>query len=64
MHAVLLEMERQKPRDPADPAKAYKWNWFDLVRVAGGMVREHWDMASKNQPPPSVPMPAGFKEYR
>ena len=35
-----------------------------MVRVDGGMVQEHWDMAMKSQPPASVPRPAGFKEYR
>jgi predicted SnoaL-like aldol condensation-catalyzing enzyme len=61
---LVLHMFRRFSADPADPSKVYKWNWFDLVRVDGGLVQEHWDMAMKTPPPASVPMPAGFKEYR
>lgn len=61
---MVLYMMRRFSADPSNPSQIYKWNWFDLVRVDGGMVREHWDMAMKTPPPPSVPMPAGFKEYR
>jgi predicted SnoaL-like aldol condensation-catalyzing enzyme len=60
---TLYMMKRFSP-DPADPNKVYKWNWFDMVRVDDGMIQEHWDMANKNPTPKSVPMPAGFKEYR
>ena len=42
----------------------FRSNWFDMVRVDDGMIQEHWDMATKNNPPMNVPMPAGFKEYR
>jgi predicted SnoaL-like aldol condensation-catalyzing enzyme len=56
-------MKRFSP-EPNDPTKVYKWNWFDMVRVDNGMIQEHWDMANKNPTPMSVPMPAGFKEYR
>lgn len=61
---LVFYMMRRFSADPADPSKVYKWNWFDMVRVDNGMVQEHWDMAMKTQPPASVPMPAGFKEYR
>jgi predicted SnoaL-like aldol condensation-catalyzing enzyme len=65
---LVFYMMKRFSADPADPSKVYKWNWFDMVRVDNGMIQEHWDMATKpgSQPaaPMSVPMPAGFKEYR
>jgi predicted SnoaL-like aldol condensation-catalyzing enzyme len=61
---LTLYMMKRFSADPSDPTKIYKWNWFDMVRVDNGMIQEHWDMAMKTQPPASVPMPAGFKEYR
>ena len=61
---LVLHMFKRYSADPADLTKVYKWNWFDLVRVDGGLVREHWDMAMKTPPPASVPVPAGFREYR
>jgi predicted SnoaL-like aldol condensation-catalyzing enzyme len=32
-------------KDPADPSKEYTWNHFDVLRIEGGMVKEHWDEA-------------------
>jgi len=61
---MVLHMFKRFSADPSTPGAVYKWNWFDLVRVDGGLVREHWDMAMKTPPPASVPMPAGFREYR
>jgi len=61
---LTLYMMKRFSTDPADPTKIYKWNWFDMVRVDNGMIQEHWDMATKGMAPMSVPMPAGFKEYR
>lgn len=61
---LVLMMFKRYSADPADPSKPYKWNWFDMVRVDGGMVQEHWDMAMKTQPPAGVPGPAGAREYR
>ena len=61
---LVLHMFKRFSADPADPSKVYKWNWFDMVRVDGGMVQEHWDMAMKTSAAPSVAVPAGFKEYR
>jgi predicted SnoaL-like aldol condensation-catalyzing enzyme len=55
---VLMMFDRWSA-EPTDATKAYKWNWFDMVRVDGGMVQEHWDMAMKTPPPASVPRPAG-----
>ena len=39
-------------KDPADPTKEYKYNWFDMIRVDDGKVQEHWDAAKKNPPAP------------
>ena len=61
---MVLHMFKRFSADPSTPGAVYKWNWFDLVRVDGGLVREHWDMAMKTPPPASVPMPVGFREYR
>jgi predicted SnoaL-like aldol condensation-catalyzing enzyme len=35
----------RKSKDPADPAKEYVWNHFDVVRVENGLIKEHWDEA-------------------
>jgi len=40
-------------KDPTDPSKQYKYNWFDMLRVQNGMIVEHWDAARKNPPPPA-----------
>jgi predicted SnoaL-like aldol condensation-catalyzing enzyme len=65
---LTLYMMKRFSKDPVDPTKVYKWNWFDMVRVDNGMIQEHWDMATKPGSAPAapmqVPMPAGFKEYR
>jgi predicted SnoaL-like aldol condensation-catalyzing enzyme len=61
---LVFYMMRRFSAEPSDPTKAYKWNWFDMVRVDNGMIQEHWDMAMKTPPPPSVPRPANFREYR
>jgi predicted SnoaL-like aldol condensation-catalyzing enzyme len=61
---LVFYMMRRFSADPADATRAYKWNWFDMVRVGDGLVQEHWDMATKTNPPESVPMPADFVEYR
>lgn len=50
---VLMMFERMS-KDPADPSKMYKWNWFDMVRVDNGMIQEHWDQAVKNPPRPAA----------
>jgi len=61
---IVLYMFKRFSVDPSNPSQVYKWNWFDMVRVDGGLVREHWDSAVKISPPATVPMPAGFGEYR
>ena len=60
---LVFYMMTRYSADPVDPSKVYKWNWFDMVRVDDGMVQEHWDMAMKTPPAPSVPKPAGVKFY-
>ena len=39
-------------KDPADPAKTYKYNTYDLLRLGNGKVQEHWDWALKQ---PKIP---------
>jgi predicted SnoaL-like aldol condensation-catalyzing enzyme len=43
---VVLAFARESP-DPKDPAKKYTTTWFDMFRVEGGKVAEHWDPATK-----------------
>jgi predicted SnoaL-like aldol condensation-catalyzing enzyme len=43
----------RKAKDPADPAKEYTWDHFDMVRVENGKIQEHWDEARKNPPRPA-----------
>jgi predicted SnoaL-like aldol condensation-catalyzing enzyme len=62
---LVLYMFRRFSEDPADPAQVYKWNWFDMLRVADGMNVEHWDQATLGpRAPANVPMPEGFQAYR
>ncbi|NOT45770.1 MAG: SnoaL-like domain-containing protein [Acidobacteria bacterium] len=61
---IVFYMFARYSADPADPSRAYKWNWFDMVRVDDGLVQEHWDMATKDQPPAAVEPPADFVAYR
>jgi predicted SnoaL-like aldol condensation-catalyzing enzyme len=48
---VLVVWEREG-KDPADPAKTYKYNTYDLLRLQNGKVQEHWDYALKT---PKIP---------
>ncbi len=50
---IVLLMFARSDKDPADPTKTYKWNWFDMVRVDNGLIQEHWDQAMKNPPRPA-----------
>ncbi len=44
----LVQLVMRKPRvDPQDKSKAYVAYWFDLFRVEGGKIREHWDPIRK-----------------
>ena len=48
----VLMMWDRKAKDPADPSKEYTWNHYDVVRIEGGMVKEHWDEARIAPPQP------------
>ena len=39
---VLMMWDLHSP-DPDDPKRTYPWNYFQLMRVHGGKVVEHWD---------------------
>jgi len=52
---VALIWEREA-KDPVDPAKTYKYNFFDIVRVQNGKVQEHWDSVAKNPPREGQPV--------
>ena len=43
---VILVFEHEAT-DPHDPSKKYKYNSFDMFRVADGKIQEHWDGAMK-----------------
>ena len=45
---VVLAFAREVP-DPKDPAKKYTTTWFDMFRLEGGKIAEHWDPATKRQ---------------
>ena len=48
---VVVIWEREG-KDPADPAKTYKYNTYDLLRLQNAKVQEHWDWALKT---PKIP---------
>jgi predicted SnoaL-like aldol condensation-catalyzing enzyme len=50
---LVFFMYDREGKDPADPSKTYKYNWFDLLRVDNGMIQEHWDTARKAPPQPA-----------
>lgn len=39
---VVLSFVAER-KDPKDPAKTYTTTWFDMFRIEGGKVAEHWD---------------------
>jgi predicted SnoaL-like aldol condensation-catalyzing enzyme len=43
---VILSFVREFA-DPADSAKKYTTTWFDMFRIEGGKIAEHWDGAQK-----------------
>ncbi len=49
---IVFYLIDREAKDPADPSKTYKYNWFDMLRVDNGMIQEHWDTAKKNPPRP------------
>jgi predicted SnoaL-like aldol condensation-catalyzing enzyme len=50
---IVFFLVENEGKDPVDPSKTYKYNWFDMLRVDDGMIQEHWDTAKKNPPPPA-----------
>ena len=43
---VVLAFAREAT-DPKDRARKYSTTWFDMFRVEGGKIAEHWDPAQK-----------------
>jgi predicted SnoaL-like aldol condensation-catalyzing enzyme len=43
---VVLSFLREDA-DPKDAAKKYTTTWFDMFRVEGGKIAEHWDASPK-----------------
>ena len=43
---VILSFVREMP-DPKDSTKKYTTTWFDMFRIEGGKIAEHWDPATK-----------------
>ena len=43
---VILSFLREET-DPKDPTKKNTSTWFDMFRVEGGKIAEHWDAATR-----------------
>lgn len=43
---VILSFVRENS-DPKDNAHKYTTTWFDMFRIEGGKIAEHWDPATK-----------------
>jgi len=43
---VILSFARELV-DPKDQSKKYTTTWFDMFRIEGGKIAEHWDPAVK-----------------
>lgn len=43
---VILSFVREAV-DPKDAAKKYTTTWFDMFRIEGGKIAEHWDAAPR-----------------
>ena len=50
---IAFFLVENEGKEPADPSKTYKYNWFDMLRIENGMIAEHWDTAKKNPPAPA-----------
>ncbi|HMH34256.1 MAG TPA: hypothetical protein VK543_14560, partial [Puia sp.] len=44
---VVLVFNRELP-EPKDPTKKYTTTSFEMLRIEGGKVAEHWDNATKS----------------
>jgi len=38
--------------EPGKPGEKYTSTWFDMFRIEGGKIAEHWDNAVKPVPAP------------
>ena len=47
-------MWNRTAKDPDDPSKMYTWNHYDVVRMEGGHIKEHWDEQRINPPQASA----------
>lgn len=47
---VVQVLQEERPH-PNKPGEIYHVAWFDMFRIAGGRVIEHWDTASKGELP-------------
>ncbi|HXA46208.1 MAG TPA: nuclear transport factor 2 family protein [Burkholderiaceae bacterium] len=45
---VVLSFVSELP-DPNSPSKTYTTTWFDMFRVEGHKIAEHWDSATKDR---------------
>jgi predicted SnoaL-like aldol condensation-catalyzing enzyme len=43
---VILSFAREVP-DPKDATRTYTTTWFDMFRIEGGKMAEHWDPAQR-----------------
>jgi predicted SnoaL-like aldol condensation-catalyzing enzyme len=44
---VVLVFVRELAADPKDSTQKYTTTWFDMFRLEGGKIAEHWDPAIK-----------------
>ena len=49
-NAVMQVLEETRP-DLNHPGTLYRIAWFDLFRISGGRLIEHWDAAAKGELP-------------
>jgi predicted SnoaL-like aldol condensation-catalyzing enzyme len=46
---VVLAFRRELP-DPGHPGQTYTTTWFDMLRIEGNKIAEHWDFGTKPVP--------------
>lgn len=44
---LVILVLREELDDPKTPGTKYTTTWFDMFRVAGGKIAEHWDYGTK-----------------
>jgi len=45
---MLLLMYMATDKNPKDPSKTYEYGRFEMVRLAGGKIVEHWDVGDRH----------------